>query len=299
MLKLVQNLTDVESPHARLHGALPATRTAVYSAHTTIKEDDRMSFWKLGTTVTDESKQLLVWVSSLPGWKDGEGVDEVKEGDEDDDANNANGTNNNANNTNGTNDDLNNLPNSPDLEKQSSSVAEKNELKKLRAQLEELETVKNSLTEDEESIRKGLVQKVADKNKSLEESVKLRIEDLTVAAERFEKLISLTGGSSDIDELKRLYIGPHCGRDCALALAWLEIYGEKYLSSASSSSSSSIVMDRPTRVILNKHYGALNNELAFLKQMALAAKVIAHVTSAMHKKLLNLCHNWLSTFLPH
>jgi hypothetical protein len=36
-----------------------------------------------------------------------------------------------------------------------------------------------------------------------------------------------------------------------------------------------------------------------MKQMSLAAKVIAHVTSPMHKKLLNLCHNWLSTFLPH
>ena len=70
MLKLIQNLTDVESPHARIHGALTALRTAVYSAHTTIKEDDRMQFWQLGTMVTDESKQLIAWISSLPGWRD-------------------------------------------------------------------------------------------------------------------------------------------------------------------------------------------------------------------------------------
>jgi hypothetical protein len=267
MLKLVQNLTDVESPHARLHGALPAARTAVYSAHTTIKEDDRMSFWKLGTTVTDESKQLISWVSSLPGWKEGDGVDENKEDDVDDD-----------------------LPPVPALERQSSSMADKNELKKLRVQLEELESAKNALSEDEESIRKNFIQKVTEKNKSLEDSVLRRIEQLSLATQRFEELVSLTGGSSDIDELKRLYVGPHCGRDSALALAWLDIYGERYLTTP---------MDQPTRVVLNKHFAALKNELAFLRQMSLAAKVIAHVTSAMHKKLLNLCHNWLSTFLPH
>jgi len=123
-------------------------------------------------------------------------------------------------------------------------------LKRLRAQLEELESAKNSLTEDEESVRKALIQKVADKNKSLEESVSLRIEHLTVATQRFETLVTRTGGSDDIDEVKRLYIGPHCGRDSALALAWLEIYGDKYLETPP--------IDRPTRVVLNKHYAAIN-----------------------------------------
>ena len=33
--------------------------------------------------------------------------------------------------------------------------------------------------------------------------------------------------------------------------------------------------------------------------MSLAAKVVAHVTSPEHKKLLNLTHNWLTTLLPH
>lgn len=59
------------------------------------------------------------------------------------------------------------------------------------------------------------------------------------------------------------------------------------------------MIDHFTRVLLNKHCVSVSNEISFLKQMSLAAKVIAHVTSPMHKKLLNLCHNWLSTFLPH
>ena len=33
--------------------------------------------------------------------------------------------------------------------------------------------------------------------------------------------------------------------------------------------------------------------------MVLASKVISHVTSPLHKKLLNLAHGWLKTYLPH
>ena len=91
--------------------------------------------------------------------------------------------------------------------------------------------------------------------------------------------------------MKRLHIGPHSGRDCALALAWLEIFGDRIFDVSK--------IDHFTRVLLNKHCVSVSNEISFLKQMSLAAKVIAHVTSPMHKKLLNLCHNWLSTFLPH
>ena len=40
-------------------------------------------------------------------------------------------------------------------------------------------------------------------------------------------------------------------------------------------------------------------EVRSLKQMGLAAKVMAHVASPTHKKLLNLCHDWLKTFMPH
>jgi hypothetical protein len=43
-----------------------------------------------------------------------------------------------------------------------------------------------------------------------------------------------------------------------------------------------------TKLEVHRHIQSVKNELAFLKQMALAAKVVAHVTSPMHKKLLNL-----------
>jgi hypothetical protein len=50
---------------------------------------------------------------------------------------------------------------------------------------------------------------------------------------------------------------------------------------------------------LSRHWTSLSNELQFLKKMALASKVVSHVSSSLHKKLLNLCHGWLSVFLPH
>lgn len=272
-LDLVKNLTDDESPHARLHGALPSARTAVYTAHTTIKEDDRMAFWKLGTTVTDEGKQLIAWVASLPNWRedpvDG-GVDEQKD----------------------EPDTLDDMPPPPELTKQSSAVMDKIQLSKYRAMMEELEARKNALTEDDESVRKTLIQKVSDKNKALELSVSQRIDELSVASASFESLNLLVDNIGDYEEVKKLYIGPHCGRDSALALAWLEVYEARIQSSPST-------VDFATRLLLSKHATSISNELSFLRQMSLAAKVIAHVTSAMHKKLLNLCHNWLSTFLPH
>ena len=44
---------------------------------------------------------------------------------------------------------------------------------------------------------------------------------------------------------------------------------------------------------------ALKSEGEFLQRILLAATVVTHVTSPTHKKMLNLCHNWLITYLPH
>jgi hypothetical protein len=47
------------------------------------------------------------------------------------------------------------------------------------------------------------------------------------------------------------------------------------------------------RTDLEKYHKHLLNEVSSLKKMALTSKVVAQVTSANHKKLLNLCQNWL------
>ena len=271
-LKLIQTLVDEESPHARLHSALNSSRTAIYSAHTSTKEADRMAFWEIGTTVTDEAKQLIQWVESLPSWSgqtdDIDGIDESKEGDDEEEDTPV-----------------------PVMVRQSSEESDKALLKQYRAELEELETKKSSMQETDEESRKELIRTVAEKNRALEESVKLRIELLTEKLNAFRALISSRDQNRESrfnNQKSKGFVGPHCGRDCALALAWLDVSGELAVQSGD------VYMSA-----LYKHYYSVRNELSFMKQMSLAAKVIAHVTSPMHKKLLNLCHNWLSTFLPH
>ena len=95
---------------------------------------------------------------------------------------------------------------------------------------------------------------------------------------------------ADPEDVRKLYVGPHSGRDAALALAWLEVNRASLNSEAE---------DEATKQQLCKSHINIKNELTFLRRMALAAKVVACVSSPLQKKLLNLCHNWLSTFLPH
>eukprot|EP01038_Epipyxis_sp_PR26KG_P004031 gene4031-5768_t len=264
-IQTMNTLTDAESPYARNYGALPSSRTAVYTAHCSMKEDERMEFWKLGTTVTDDSKQLLAWVSSIPPWNVPQSADEESEAKEEV------------------------VPDPLQLSRQP-SLTDKQKLIELKAELEQLETLKNSTGEDDDNIRKKLQQKATDKNTLLTDSVNKRIAELSFAEEEFSALLS-NSVQLDDDEVKKLYVGPQSGRDAALAIAWLETHKDRVLNSTE--------ISQCDLKLMNKHLCNVTNELSFLRQMSLAAKVVAHVTSPTHKKLLNLCYNWLSTFLPH
>lgn len=294
-LKIMEQLTDKESSHARLNGEMPAARTAVFSAHSVLKEEERLSFWTLGTTVTDDHKHLTTWITSLPSWNGSDatlnndneqddeygGVAEHKEGDAKlDDPPPAN------------------LP----IMKQSSSMSDKTRIINLRQELEALEQQKDLYSSDEDTIRKKLLSEVAVKHKLLESSVNARLEVLTSASKEFRSLVELSVTASDnvdlaaevlsFEESKKCYVGPHSGRESAIAIAWLKVYGDRLKSIGPD-------IDTANKFLLRKHYANVECELSFLKQMALAAKVVAHVTSPIHKKLLNLCHNWLDTFMPH
>lgn len=270
-LQMMKSLTDVESAYARAHAPLPPIRTCVYSAHTTMKEDERMDFWKLGTTVTDDSKQLLAWVNGMPGWKAVDEIEEVAKPVEEEKKPFVR----------------------PALRRQTSN-SEKTLLAKYKEELEALETKKAAAGDDDEVVRKRLLVQVTEKHALLDLSVQRRIVDLSQASIAFQQFILDCDVDSSIVQAdsKQQYVGPHSGRDAALAMGWLDVNREKLIVSGKSTS-------LETKLLISKHSVSVSNELSFLKQMALAAKVVAHVTSPMHKKLLNLCHNWLSTFLPH
>ena len=87
-------------------------------------------------------------------------------------------------------------------------------------------------------------------------------------------------------------VGAPSGRDSALALAWLECNSDLQSDAAATLSGDALKL-------LGKHSRSVASELAFLQQVLLAAKVAAQVASPTHRKLLNLCHNWISTYMPH
>jgi len=249
----MKSLTDKESPYARKYSAIPASRTAVYAAHSHVKEDERMSFWSLGTIVFDDPKQLIKWSSAIPAWN----VD-IK-----------------------SDEDIVNTA----LEN------EKLQIDSFRNEVENLEAQKLALSEDYDANKRRLQLISAEKCNLLKTSVNSRISVLLSAQEKLDSILntySIYFPEATGDNVKG-FIGPHSGRDSAIALAWLE-------------TSSHHLSDEPTTEFVNqlwKYYHDVSNELGFLRQMDLAAKVVSHVTSPTHKKMLNLCYNWLSTFLPH
>jgi hypothetical protein len=181
------------------------------------------------------------------------------------------------------------------------------ELKSLKLDLEELEAIKASAVLGEEERRKGMRGKVVQQHKKLVESIDLRLgvlqaaikqpkEILTATIAKEEALASAAADSKrgdDADEESEVVVlkrsGANSSRDCALALA--------SLSTLDLTNTTEFLGTERHQVA--KWVAAVEEEVRSLKQMGLAAKVMAHVASPTHKKLLNLCHDWLKTFMPH
>jgi len=146
------------------------------------------------------------------------------------------------------------------------------------------------MNEKDEVHRKSLQQLSAQKHELLEASVMKRIRELEIV----HSSISSFGKNNGIDlqiDVQKTHCGPHCGRDASLALAWYEV---NYTAISTTGELDPILKEE-----FQVNHIKIFNEITFLSRLVLAAKVVAHVTSPHHKKLLNLCFNWLSTFLPH
>lgn len=271
-MTIIKSLTDKESLHARKHGCLPPARTAVYIAHNAIKEPDYLSFWEVGSTVTDDHKHLITWATSMSSWSHSDGADDGKSAENE----------------------------AEDAAAQEDSVAQmsliSDKIALLRSELDELEKKKEDFGTEDTQRQKMLIE-VDQKHNALEESVSQRIEALAAVYQKCKTYVMLCGVADEstfvlAGDVSKRIIGPHCGRDTAFALAWLEINGPSIEAAGSH-------LEFSSKELLKKHTEAIFCELAFLKQMALAAKVVARVTSAVHKKLLNLCHTWLKTMMPY
>jgi hypothetical protein len=87
-------------------------------------------------------------------------------------------------------------------------------------------------------------------------------------------------------------MGPIDGKDAALAIAFLKTNQNLKGNSIEN-------MDHEERSNLQAAVRSFVAERKWLLQTALAAKVMALVEGSTQKKLLNLCYDWLLTFLPH
>ena len=266
-MNLIKKLQDKESPWAQLHGALPADRIAVYVAQVALSEEDRMNYWHSDTAIFECGKQLISWVYSKESWKSE---------DEDDE----HGTHIDKNETSAEKVDNDKL-----------------KLTNLKTDLEKLEQRKLTAGDSYDSSRKSLHAKASEKHAQLSGFVQSSLSELAAAETELAKLLG-TQMSADPTAANSVVAvavggkqrsGPESGRDSSYALAWLEVYRDD----PSIASPTTILNE------LQKHHASIISELNFLRRMELAAKVVSHVTSPHQKKLLNLSHNWLRTFLPH
>ena len=273
-LSCVKTLMDKESAYGRKYGSLDAARIAVYSAYSHMKEEEQMDLWSRGVTVTDDPVQILSWAANIPPWASD--VDEPCA-------------------------DLSSQGNASDplyravhVPLRSIQPCETSSLLVLaRQHLEELEREKSIALEEEEKNRTKWQTTLAEKHNKLNASVERRISELNAASNELSLILKSGKVAGDPTVHTSYKIGPHCGRDAALALAWLDEY------QASVTHSEVPHPDFRSTQPIHKHLKALRNEVCCLKQMILATKVITNVTSPLQKKLLNLCHHWLVTFLPH
>lgn len=251
--EIIGRITANES---KIDLALPPARVAIYSAHLTLTETERMSIWKTNANVVDDSKSAIQWVQTLPSWNqvDGEGDEEEKET------------------------DMQATAKSDELTKA--------ELRALKADLEGLEHRKTNLDDEDDAERRKLQQAATAKHQELFDSVQSVINMLEEAEAKLQDISKLLHVGLKAEDI----VGQSSsGKNACFALAWIQInYDDAMLNPT-------IVDDK----LLVNHWRSIQSELNFLKKMELAAKVVARVSSPHHKKLLNLCHNWLRTFLPH
>lgn len=305
-LQIVKNLTDSENSFLQSQPILPALRTAIYSAHMNLKEDERMEFWKLGSTVTEDSKQLVTWVHGLPKWNVEKKMKDVEDDEDDGDDNDQN--------------DVTSKNRNVKRKIESSHNADKILLTTYKQELLQLELKKSTISDKDEFERKKLQSQITEKHTSLELSVQNRINILDKAELSYKEMIDMLKNScvtedsnnntnvnddkstANSDEasssllvssslqFKSQNVGSHSARDAALAIGWLQ-------------QNHNFINDRKQLIkhksLLQKYRTNINNEISFLNRMLLAAKVVAHVKSPILKKILNLCQNWLRTYLPH
>ena len=255
---------------ARENGLLPSARTCLYAGNAAVKEESRLKLWSMGTAVRESASALNEWVDGVEAWPKDEPED-------------------------GSDNDNDGVDEGVPLTRQVSVGSAR--LDVCRHRLAECEVERSALEDTDEEQKKQLHTKSHDKHKELMASVEER---LAILSDAMTKLHALDGSTIPEGAPSRagdapteniffdIDVGPGSGRNAALAIAWLE-----------SQTTPPAVQTTQWRMTVAAALRAVASEQESLQQIALAAKVMVFIPSPTHKKLLNLTHDWLRTYLPH
>ena len=260
---------EPDSVLARGIGVLPTERTCLYAGNAAVKEDTRLKLWSMRTPVRDGAAALNEFVDAVPAWP----TDEPDKNESDDDAEHSEQDDGVA------------------LTRQQSIGSAR--LDECRRRLAECEAEKSLLEDADEEQKNRLHSDCHDQHTKLMQGVHQRLDLFEKALAKLHELeLSTTTEPVEPDSknsLGNLDIGPVSGRNAALALAWLATQTPPKLGKAC----------KKWRMTLAASMRAVRSEQESLRRIALAAKVMAFIPSPTHKKLLNLTHDWLRTYLPH
>ena len=233
-----------------------------------LKEDKRLELWKMGVIVVEGKTQLLEWAESLGSW---EAAAESPEG---------------------VPTEVSTVPSTLKALRRDDSMGGTT-LQNLRDKLQVLERDKEAVMLEEQSKLEEVRQQLVRKHSQLELSIQRTVDGLASTTEQVRKRVGLT--SEELTECSAMAVGSNNGRDAALAVAWLKMH----VLDQTGPNSSEQIKHQEYMAKVKRLLCAVSAESKWLSQAALAAKVMAHVTSPTQKKLLNLCYDWLRTFLPH
>eukprot|EP00457_Paulinella_chromatophora_P000002 gb/GEZN01000002.1/.p1 GENE.gb/GEZN01000002.1/~~gb/GEZN01000002.1/.p1 ORF type:complete len:6816 (+),score=1425.09 gb/GEZN01000002.1/:114-20561(+) len=179
-------------------------------------------------------------------------------------------------------------------------------LQTLQQRLADLESEKAEAMDAEEAEHSKMQAQIKTCHSELVASIDAQLDLLRKVAEVAEAAASplKTEGTSQIEKPREP--SPGSLRDAGRALAWLEVQADTSLTEATKPEAVVALIKAVARhpagqeavVKLIRCAARLREACVFLEQTALAAKVMACV-ALQPKKLLNLAHDWLRTFLPH
>lgn len=260
-------------------GIIPVERTCLYAGNSCVPEATRIALWESVTNISENSTSLVSWISSIPAWnevekdKDEEDVDEIDNDKEKSVV------------------DFAKLKR-PIMTRQKSVGSTR--LDECRNELEKCLLKKKSLESANEDEKQVLRNCTVAKHHELVEVIQCRLNTIETYIDETATFESI---SDDVicEVIDDTYgSGASSGRDAAHAIAWIDWFLSHNISLQKE------IENKPDyNSTLRSARRGLLAEKEGLCRVLLAAKIMTFVNSPTHKKLMNLSHDWLRTFLPH